>query len=386
VDIYIDGISLPYAGDVDTLQQIMTNFKTENFNNINNINIDCGESAFLARTMPLIVPLFSDKQFTITGHSTLLHRNIAKDFDFFRQYGWIIDTKNDNLPAIFSNAKITAGTFFFENPNSSQLISGLIMALANLEERSSIIVKNPVSINYIYLTINILQQIPELKIEHSFANNILTINIKNNFSNNKEDYINDKRKITMTVEGDWSSVSLPLVAATISTHNTMIIRGLQHNSLQADKEILNLFDAIKVNYFWTGNILTVRQSVYNGFEFDASHCPDLVPAVIVLAAFAKSGASKIFGINRLKNKESSRAEVLQEELKKVGIKIELFDNYMIINTIENINCDKIFFSSHNDHRIAMTEIIISALLNVEVEIDNIMCIKKSYPNHHVLFE
>lgn len=77
--------------------------------------------------------------------------------------------------------------------------------------------------------------------------------------------------------------------------------------------------------------------------------PDLFPPITNLAAAFK-GASIIKGISRLVHKASNRAQTLQQEWRKLGIKIELLDNDM------HIIGGKItggIIDSHNDHRIAI---------------------------------
>ena len=58
--------------------------------------------------------------------------------------------------------------------------------------------------------------------------------------------------------------------------------------------------------------------------------PDLFPPLVALAAYCK-GETKIKGVSRLTHKESNRALTLQEEFGKMGVKIELNDDIMIIH-------------------------------------------------------
>ena len=114
------------------------------------------------------------------------------------------------------------------------------------------------------------------------------------------------------------------------------------------------------------------------FDFDATQCPDLFPAIVALAAASK-GVSVIKGISRLKGKESDRGEVLRSEYSKIGIDIELdYDtDQMRIVGGQPHHAD---VDSHDDHRIAMSLAITELRLEKPLNIRNRECVSKSYPS------
>ncbi len=101
------------------------------------------------------------------------------------------------------------------------------------------------------------------------------------------------------------------------------------------------------------------------FDFDATDCPDLFPPLVALASYCK-GQTKIKGVNRLTHKESNRRLTLQEEFGKMGVKIEVNDDVMIIHGGSKVNGANVH--SHHDHRIAMACAV--AALKAEGETDN----------------
>ena len=102
----------------------------------------------------------------------------------------------------------------------------------------------------------------------------------------------------------------------------------------------------------------------------------MVPPIVVLASFAL-GKSEIFGIERLKYKESNRAFVLKEELKKTGIKINLFENKMEIFGTKEFKYSE--FDSHNDHRIAMALSVFSVASQKKMVLNGENSVSKSFP-------
>ena len=119
----------------------------------------------------------------------------------------------------------------------------------------------------------------------------------------------------------------------------------------------------------TGNFL-------KPIEVDAKNIPDLVPAIAVLACYAK-GTSHIFGAHRLRLKESDRLESLYLELTKMGAQITINDDGLIIEGGSPLHGAVI--DPHNDHRIAMACALAALIADGETTIQNSECVRKSYP-------
>ena len=96
-------------------------------------------------------------------------------------------------------------------------------------------------------------------------------------------------------------------------------------------------------------------------------------------AAAAEGVSTIYGIERLRGKESDRGEVLRDEYEKLGIDIELdYDENVMRVVGGEVHAAKV--DSHDDHRIAMSLAITALRLDEEIEIKNRECVAKSYPS------
>ena len=128
--------------------------------------------------------------------------------------------------------------------------------------------------------------------------------------------------------------------------------------------------------------ITVEHRDLVGFEFDATQCPDLFPALAALAAAAE-GESVIYGTHRLEHKESNRAETIASEYGKLGIKVELEGDMMRITGGE-IHAAEV--ESHHDHRIAMSMAVSALRSDGEVLIHNSECVAKSFPDFFAVLE
>ena len=188
-----------------------------------------------------------------------------------------------------------------------------------------------------------------------------------------------------TVENDWSGSSYFLAAGAIGPRPVRI-RGLDANSLQGDAAILNILRRMGAKAVEEGDSITVYPSLLHGIDVDMRHCPDLVPTVAALAARAE-GPTTIRGAAHLKIKESDRIEAPAQELRKVGCAVTVADDGMTIAPPADgmdVSGSDIFFSAHNDHRIAMSLGLlglpgIKGEKGFEVTMDNPDCVSKSFP-------
>jgi len=319
---------------------------------------NCGESGLAARLMIGVATLFKE-EVIVCGTGTLLKRQLGNITKPLQQLG-VKCTMNDmKLPArIYGTAK--GGQIVVDGSESSQFISGLLMALPLLKSDTELIVKDLKSRPYIDLTMETLKAF-DIEVQDSEYRNF---HIKG-----KQSY----RPTNIQVEGDWSGGAFLLVAAALN--NNVKITGLDTNSQQSDKAILTALESAGAIIQNEISELTVIADKLKAFTFDATHCPDLFPPLAALAANCK-GVSKIKGVNRLKHKESDRATALLEELGKLNIRIEIEGDEMSI-TGGQISGGKV--SSRNDHRMAMAGAIAALTASGKVEIGQAESVSKSWP-------
>ena len=320
--------------------------------------INCGESALCARIFAPIAAVFSD-EFKITGEYSLLRRDMSDILQALFALGLQCDEKK-YLPFKIKG-KLQGAKIKIDGSSSSQTLSGLLMALQLCQNDSIIDVENLNSKPYIDLTINILAD---------FGITVINENYQRFFIKGKQQY----KSCTLNAEGDWSGISCLFVAAAVGGKITVSNLCLQ--SKQADIAILDALRLCGANVSFEEDEITVEKNQLQAFEFDATHCPDLFPAIVALAANCV-GTSVINGVQRLQNKESNRAETLQNEFAKLCIKIDIDNNKMYIRG-DNIN--SAVTHAHNDHRTAMALAVASVNANGNIIIENAECVAKSYPN------
>ncbi len=320
--------------------------------------ISVGESGLSTRLFTPIASL-SSTPIRIDGYGSLLKRPMTMMIEPLRKAGVIVNHNNGYLPFEVCGP-LLGGEIFVDGSVSSQFITGLLLALPTAEQDTILRVNKPVSLPYIDMTIETASRFG-VEISH------------NNYT---EFYIRGAQSYKPTsfnIEGDWSSASTLLVAGAIA--GSVEVRNLSMLSKQADRAIYEALTLAGAQIESNDNGVRVTKSTLHSFDFDATHSPDLFPALVALAA-AAPGTSHLKGVNRLTHKESNRALTLQAEYAKVGITIEISGDEM---SVHGGKIHGATVTSHNDHRIAMSLAVAALISDGAIEIEEAGAVSKSYP-------
>ena len=334
-----------------------------------NGQLDCGESGLGIRMFTPLIAL-SEKQLSITGRGSLATRPMDFFDDTLPKLGVKVVSNKGRLP-IEIQGPIRPANIEIDGSLSSQFLTGLLMAYGASDARDvKISVVNLKSKPYIDLTLRVMK-IFGLKLPEN--RNYLE------FYFDAAPNTNQNASRVYDVEADWSGGAFLLVAGAVA--GAVRVNGLDPDSVQADKAILNaLMDA--------GAKVDIRQGQISvggfhpggrrlkSFQFDATDCPDLFPPLVALASYCE-GKSRIRGVVRLAHKESDRGITLQEEFGKMGVKIELQEDLMIVHGAGAVKGAHVH--SHHDHRIAMACAIAALGAIGNTRIDEAQAIEKSYP-------
>lgn len=325
-----------------------------------NATINIGESGLGCRLITNVCAS-QNGSFIVEGKGSLLKRPMPFFENVLPKLGAKVNSTNGFIP-IHIEGPMTGGEITFEGKDSSQYLSGLLIAAPlMISGTTSIYVTHLNSLPYVKMTLNTMAKFGVTVQHRDFKDYII--------SSNQKYYSCD-----YTIESDWSSASYWLVASALGMNIQMT--GLSFSSLQADKAMIKALEKANCKIDFLEETLRIDGRNRMPFEFDATDCPDLFPALVAFAALTK-GESKIKGVTRLTHKESNRGVVLKEEFGKLGIRIDLNDDWMTIHGQTSINGGKV--ESHNDHRIAMCLGIIGLYANSPIEIEGSEAVKKSYP-------
>ena len=152
-----------------------------------------------------------------------------------------------------------------------------------------------------------------------------------------------------TVEGDYSSACYFFAIAAL-TKSKITVKNLNPNSVQADKEFLDILGKMDNKIIYGKDQITVVGKRVKPINVDMENCPDQIQTLAVLAAFA-NGITKISGTQSLRVKETDRIKALENELKKMGI---LVSSTKTTLTIHGGNPKPASIETYGDHRMAMS--------------------------------
>lgn len=319
----------------------------------------CGESGLCLRMFSAIAAHY-DTKITLSAHGTLTARPVEFMKDTFDQLE-VSFSSNHGLPPIHITGPIRNHNLMMDGSVSSQLLTGLLIALPLEQRDSTIEVKNLRSKPYIDLTLATIWEFGGV-VSHD---------------NYEVFHIPGRQKYQpgdLTIQGDWSGMANILVSAALV--GEVRVSGLPSSESQADGKILEALQLSGVNpEIHSGEVLVSHNDLH-AFEFDCTHCPDLFPPLVALAAHCK-GISKISGVHRLKSKESDRGLVLVNEFSKLGVRIWHAEDALFV---EGGNVSGGEVESHGDHRIAMALASVALKATGPVLISNADCVVKSYPD------
>lgn len=364
--------------------------------------LSAGESGLLARLMIPLLAALNGGDAMIEGEGTLTRRSLTDASEIMAAFGVIL--KGSKIP-LTVHGRLIPGTADISGQSGSQLISGLLMALPLCDKPSTIYVNEPKSIPYMYITLDVLRRFgiktrtemegdAELLESQDWSDcSGISFSIKEKQSYKAADF---------DIEGDWSSAANFMVAGAV--FGSVEIEGLDLQSLQADITITDiLVDAGAVvsqlelpadeNHPGSASksLVCVRKAPLEAFETDLNHAPDLFPITAVLAAFC-SGESRISGVERLRNKESDRAQAILGMMLSFGVEAWLDGDDMVIEgetlTSRLLNGRLLRggkFSSYHDHRMVMALKVAALGAGSPVIIDDEDCVAKSFPGFNILF-
>ena len=333
---------------------------SDTFKNLNeNIEIDCNESG---STLRFLFPLsiVEENKVLFKGRGKLFKRPMTPYFENFEKYKIKHSYIDENK--ILLEGQLKSGIYEIDGNISSQFITGLLFSLPLLDGESKIIINGKLeSSNYIDISLDCLSKFGIKIINNSYQEFIIGGNQSYRAGNYR-------------TEADYSQAAFFLVANAIGSN--IKINDLSENSLQGDKKIIDYISEIDN---WNSKDTLV---------LDGSETPDIIP-ILSLKAVVSGKKIEIVNIKRLRIKESDRLKATVEELSKLNFDLIEKKDSILINSRENFKINKnekiVSLSAHSDHRIAMMIAIATTCYDGEIFLDNLDCVKKSYPNFWEVF-
>ena len=352
----------------------------------------CNESGSTLRFMISVgaaylthMGLAGKKRLVFLPKGRLIERPLEQLVKCLGDHGVTVSIDKPNQK-IYVEGQLQGGVFKIEGNVSSQYASGLQMASLVIPEARVEIVGPLESKGYYELTLDLIKKYANINVALRQAQG--PQGLEQGPQGLEQGQQGVVPELVEGAEGDWSSAAFLLTLGALTPDAHVELSGLNKDSFQKDKIILEILKKLGFEYEWKDSKLCLvkgRAGVdafyLQELELDAADYPDIVPYIAVAAA-TRCKLTTIKNIERLRFKECDRVEATIQALKAAGAKACEKDGSLIIeggfNPPENI-----FVPTFNDHRMAMTACLIAAWAKKPVLIDNKDCVNKSFPG---LFE
>lgn len=307
--------------------------------------------------------------FVLDGVPRMRERPIGDLLVALRQLGANVQSANTNddrcPPVSIASTGLNGGIATVAGNISSQFLSGLMMAAPMAKSPVTLQVQGElVSVPYVRMTAAVM---------HSFGASV--------DGNGSGPFVIDTAKkyvgVPYDIEPDASAASYFWAAAAI-TGGRAFVSGLNQESLQGDVRFCEVLRQMgcTVNYRPDGTEVIGGQQL-RGVEVDMSDISDTVQTLAAVAMFAE-GSTTVRGVAHNRVKETDRISDLATELRKLGARVDEFEDGLRIDPPTNITPTEI--DTYHDHRMAMSLALIG-LRNPGIVIRDPDCTGKTYPNY-----
>ncbi|OHD53532.1 MAG: 3-phosphoshikimate 1-carboxyvinyltransferase [Spirochaetes bacterium GWF1_51_8] len=313
--------------------------------------------------------------FRLDGDSRMRQRPIADLIEALNSLGCNVRSEQDNgNPPVLIKAKgLPGGKCRIAGKNSSQYISSILMAAPYSREGITLTTNDAASKPYIDMTLGMMSQYGVKSSREDYHH--FTI-IPGAYSPKKK-YL---------IEPDASAASY-FLASTAILGGDVEIAGLSRDSIQGDTGFASVLEKMGCKIKWNENSMRLSSDRrLHGLDIDMNSIPDMVLTLAVVALFADS-PTRIRNVANLRIKESDRIKALVNELKKLGARVNEWDDGLEIlpNILPGEKYRGASIHTYNDHRVAMSFAV--AGLRIEgVAIENPGCVSKTFPEFFDVFE
>lgn len=298
--------------------------------------IDCGMSgATLRMVLPLAMAL-GRTGVTFTGAPRLMERPVPGDLPMERTpSGWRI------------TGPLTAGSYELPADVTSQVLSGLLLALPLLDKPSNIMLTTKaVSRPYLAMTRAVMAH-------HG-------VRVEETADGYRVPAPQTYAPATLLEEGDWSAAAWYAVVNGCQSGPAVTVANCPLPSLQGDSRVIDYVNQMPA-------------------ELSLSDTPDLLPPLALYAALQAGKTTRFTGCAALRHKESDRLTATAEILNALGGRVTAEPDGLTVKGVAQLRGGATV-DSRGDHRMAMLAAFGALFCARPVTLTGGECVAKSYAN------
>lgn len=328
-----------------------------------------GNAGTAARFLTAFLTLGSG-EYVLDGDPRMRERPIGDLAVALKQLGATIETINNCPPVRISSTGLPGGETTITGNISSQFLSALLMVGPYAKSTVEIEVSTKLNSKpYVDMTLSVMADFG-VNVERKDYNQF---RIHPALYSPLSAYL---------IESDASAASYFFAAPAICG-GTVRVENISRNSTQGDIRFLNVLEQMGCIIEETESCIQVTGATeLHGFDIDMRDIPDTAQTLAAIAPFA-STPMRIRGIASARVKETDRISATCTELKRLGVKVDEYEDGMTIYPCDNLRPATI--QTYNDHRMAMAFSLIG-LRVPGITIVNPGCVSKTFPSYFKVLE
>jgi 3-phosphoshikimate 1-carboxyvinyltransferase len=244
-------------------------------------------------------------------------------------------TRGNGCPPIVIGGRIDGGTAELDAGRSSQYLSSLLITAPFAPADTTIDVLALSEAPYVHITLSWLD----------------AVGVRYERNDVRQFRVPGGQRIAAfdrAIAADFSSATFFLCAAAVAG-GPVTLRGLDLADPQGDKAVVGMLREMGANIEERDGILVASAGELRGCELDLNATPDALPALAVTACFA-DGETRLVNVPQARVKETDRIAVMTRELRRMGGRVEEFEDGLVIQGRPLRGTD---VSGHDDHRVVM---------------------------------
>ena len=339
--------------------------------------LSCGNSGTTMRFCTALVALGRGR-FELDGVPRMRRRPIGGLASVLSALGAGVEYLGDEgfPPLAVHGSGLRGGQVAFDAPESSQLVSALLLAAPYARDDVMIEVTGDTpSIPYLKITTAVMDHFGVVVLDRYDGHGARFV------VESTQRY----RGTTFPIEPDASNATYFLAAPAIAG-GRLTVEGLGTASIQGDAAFVDVLERMGCRIEREPNRLSVQGPAdgnhLRGIDIDLNDMPDTVQTLAALALFAE-GSTTIRNVATLRVKETDRLVALRKELTKLGANVDEFPDGLRITPSEKPIPATI--DTYNDHRMAMSLALVG-LRCPGIVINDPECVGKTFPDFFDRFE
>ncbi|WP_116962991.1 3-phosphoshikimate 1-carboxyvinyltransferase [Fastidiosibacter lacustris] len=332
-----------------------------------NARIFCNEAGTLTR---FIIPLCAAQEqgeYYIYAASRMMARPIQSQLQVLEAMGMkaIYEDVTHKLPITIKAQSLNQqGVLTIDGGQSSQFLSGLLMAAPFIKEGLVIKSNTDHPQSYVDMTVQMMR---DFGVRINVQNHIYSVPAKQCY-----------QACHYVIEPDLSTASYFWALAAI-TNGKMKVKHVKLNAKQGDIRFLEVLKMMGCQICEEQDGITVYGTdKLKGVTINMRNFSDTFMTVAAIACFAE-GETHITGLAHTRLQESDRLSAMAEGLTRLGVKVKTTQDSIHIYPKES-HLQSAEVDGHSDHRIAMS-LALLGLVQSEVIIKGAECVSKTCPDY-----